>query len=92
MDLKKWLSALSAELGVADVEITDALIKTLLDVARDTAHGVERVAAPLSTFTLGGAVGRDERYGGVVEGRGMSLDAAAAATAALLDRQSPAGD
>lgn len=81
MDLKKWLSALSAELGITDLEITDALIKTLLDVARDTAHGVERVAAPLSTFTVGVAVGR-----------GMNLGAAAEATAALLDRQPPTGD
>jgi len=58
MKLQEWLSALSDELGLADVEVNEELVTTLLDVARDAAHEVERVAAPLTTFLVGVAVGR----------------------------------
>jgi hypothetical protein len=58
MKLQEWLSALSDELDLADVEVTEELVTTLLDVARDAAHEVERVAAPLTTFLVGVAVGR----------------------------------
>lgn len=53
--LDAWLVAAAAELGL-DPEATD--IATVLNVARDVAHGVARPAAPLSTFLLGVAVGR----------------------------------
>jgi DNA-binding transcriptional regulator LsrR (DeoR family) len=78
MDLEKWMSALSKELGLTDLEITEDLVKTLLDVARDAAHEVERVAAPLTTFLVGVAVGR-----------GATLAAAADATTTLLLDQPP---
>lgn len=55
--LDRWLEAASAELGL-DAATVD--IGTVLDVARDVAHGVARPAAPLSTFLLGLAVGRAE--------------------------------
>lgn len=58
MKLQEWLSALSDELDLADVEVNEELVTTLLDVARDAAHEVERVAAPLTTFLVGVAVGR----------------------------------
>ncbi|MEJ6489416.1 NTP transferase domain-containing protein [Leucobacter sp. USCH14] len=54
--LDAWLAAAAAELDVA----ADAVhIGTVLDVARDVAHDVARPAAPLSTFLLGVAFGRE---------------------------------
>ena len=58
MTLKEWLQIAAAELDVADVDLDDAAVQILLDVARDSAHEVERVAAPLTTFLVGVAVGR----------------------------------
>ena len=75
MELKQWLTTLAAELEISDVNLDDAAVHTLLDVARDSAHGVERLAAPLTTFLVGIAVGR-----GATLGR-----AAATATALLMD-------
>jgi hypothetical protein len=58
MELKQWLSTLSAALGTNDVTMDDTTVRTLLDLARDSAHEVERVAAPLTTYLVGIAVGR----------------------------------
>ena len=78
MELKQWLTILSAELETSDVVMDDDAIRTLLDLARDSAHEVERIAAPLSTFLLGIAVGR-----------GATLTTAAArATTLLLGHES----
>jgi hypothetical protein len=73
MELKHWLTTLSAELGTSDVRMDDDAVTTLLDLARDSAHEVERVAAPLTTFLVGVAVGR-----------GGALNAAAATATTLL--------
>ena len=51
-DLDDWLSAVCAEFGLDPVVSSDVV----LDVARDVAHGVERPAAPMTTFLLGRAV------------------------------------
>ncbi len=51
-DLDDWVSAVCAEFGLAAAVPADVV----LDVARDVAHGVERPAAPLTTFLLGRAV------------------------------------
>ena len=51
-ELDEWLGAVCAEFGL-DPGVPAAV---LLDVARDVAHGVERPAAPLTTFLLGRAV------------------------------------
>jgi hypothetical protein len=72
MDIDTWLARLASELDVADIELDSDAIGTLLDLARDAAHEVERLAAPLSTFVVGVAVGR-----------GQTLGAAAAAATAL---------
>ena len=49
MSLQKWMDELCEELGVdTDVDIT-----TILDLARDAAHMVDRPAAPLTTFVVG---------------------------------------
>jgi hypothetical protein len=73
MELKQWLTTLSAELETSDVTMDDNAVRTVLDLARDSAHEVERVAAPLTTFLVGVAVGR-----------GAALSTAAATTTALL--------
>jgi Domain of unknown function (DUF6457) len=53
--LDEWLEKLCKELDVPPDAVDSEL---LLDVARDVAHGVERRAAPLTTFVLGLAAGR----------------------------------
>jgi len=53
--LDAWVHELSGALGV-DPAATD--VTTLLDVARDAAHGVARPAAPLTTFLVGLAAGQ----------------------------------
>jgi hypothetical protein len=75
MELKQWLTTLSAELGTSDIRMDDYTVRTVLDLARDSAHEVERVAAPLTTFLVGIAVGRGATLG----------TASAAATALLLN-------
>jgi hypothetical protein len=61
----------------SDVAIDDDAVRTLLDLARDSAHEVERIAAPLTTFLVGIAVRR-----------GAALtEAAATATKLLLNRE-----
>ena len=77
MELKQWLSTLSAELQTSDVAMDDDAVRTLLDLARDSAHEVERIAAPLTTFLVGIAVGR----GAVLS------EAATTATTLLLNRE-----
>jgi Domain of unknown function (DUF6457) len=73
MELKQWLTTLSAGLQTTDVALDDDAVHILLDLARDSAHEVERVAAPLTTYLVGIAVGR-----------GASLGSAAATATALL--------
>lgn len=47
-----WIAAAAAALGIeADVDVS-----AILDVAREAAHGVERPAAPVSTYLMGIAV------------------------------------
>ena len=75
MELTQWLNILSAALEASDVTLDDDAVHTLLDLARDSAHEVERVAAPLTTFLVGIAVGRGATLGG----------AAATATALLMN-------
>jgi hypothetical protein len=58
MELSTWLEAVAARLDISDVPLTDDVVQILLDLARDSAHEVERVAAPLTTFLAGVAVGR----------------------------------
>ncbi|MFE1170831.1 DUF6457 domain-containing protein [Streptomyces sp. NPDC058773] len=55
--LDEWITAVKAEL---DIEL-DVDTAALLDLARDAAHGVTRPAAPLTTFLIGYAAGRQGR-------------------------------
>jgi hypothetical protein len=73
MELKHWLTTLSTELQISDFPLDEDAIHIVLDLARDSAHEVERVAAPLTTFLVGIAVGR-----------GAALGSAAAAATTLL--------
>ncbi len=77
MELDEWLRAAAAELDL-DVEFSNDTVHTLLDLARDSAHEVERVAAPLTTYLVGLAVGR-----------GASLGAAAAQLTELALHRPP---
>jgi len=53
--LDAWTEAACAELGI-DPAAADT--RTVLDLAREVAHGVARPAAPLTAYLLGIAVGR----------------------------------
>lgn len=52
--LRNWTDAVCAEL---DIPADDAAVRTILDLARDVAHQVERPAAPVTSYLLGVAVG-----------------------------------
>jgi hypothetical protein len=81
MDIDEWLAALSAEIGTTDFTFDSDAVHTLLDLARDSAHQVERIAAPLTTFLVGVAVGRGDPLGEV----------AAKATALAMEHDQPGG-
>jgi Domain of unknown function (DUF6457) len=72
MELTDWVSALARGLETG-TDLDHTAIKTVLDLARDAAHQIERPAAPLTTFLVGVAVGR-----------GVPLEHAAATATALL--------
>jgi Domain of unknown function (DUF6457) len=73
MDLKPWLNVLARELQTPGGSPDDHTIRTVLALARDAAHEIERPAAPLTTFLVGVAVGR-----------GATLEAAAGTASSLL--------
>ncbi len=81
MTLDEWVRELSDALGV-DAAATD--VPLLLDVARDTAHGIARPAAPLTTFLVGLAAGQ--------RGGGADAVASAAAVAQRLVQAQSASD
>lgn len=80
MELDDWLAAAAAEIGTDDFVLDNDAIHTLLDLARDSAHEIERVAAPLTTFLVGIAVGRGQPLGAV----------AARVTALAMQHEPPA--
>ncbi|MFL6180408.1 MAG: DUF6457 domain-containing protein [Actinomycetes bacterium] len=51
--MNEWVEALTRALELPG----DVDVKSVLDVARDVAHNVERPAAPISTYLVGVAVG-----------------------------------
>jgi hypothetical protein len=56
--LEQWTAAAGVGLGLDSGPLSTAETKTVLDVARDVAHEVNRPAAPLTAYLLGMAVGR----------------------------------
>jgi hypothetical protein len=73
--LDRWVDELCIALGIAD----DVDVDAILDLASDAAHGVERRAAPVTTFLVGLAAGRSSAAEPVGE--------AMAKAAALLRQQ-----
>lgn len=63
-DVHAWVARLAAELGV-DPDLVD--VEAVLDLARETAHGVARPAVPLTGFFLGYAVAAGARDRAEVE-------------------------
>ncbi|WP_426309795.1 DUF6457 domain-containing protein [Cellulosimicrobium sp. E-16] len=53
-NLERWVDALASDLDL-DPQVVD--IGAILDLARDAAHGIERPAAPLTTFVAGYVAG-----------------------------------
>jgi len=56
--LEQWTAAAGAGLGLGPDPLSTAETKAVLEVTRDAAHAVDRVAAPLTAYLLGVAVGR----------------------------------
>jgi Domain of unknown function (DUF6457) len=56
--LEEWTAVVRAGLGHDAGPLGTADSKTVLDLARDVAHAVDRPAAPLTAYLLGVAVGR----------------------------------
>jgi hypothetical protein len=83
--MESWIDDLARALG--EEPLTPDEVETLLGVARDVAHGVERKITPLSTFLLGAAVGR--RQGGG-EDRSRALGATLGTLRSTLP-EAPAG-
>ncbi len=54
--LDDWVADAAAELGLPAESITLELRDQLLDLTRDAAHGIARVAGPLTTYLVGLAV------------------------------------
>lgn len=77
--LDEWTAAACGALGLEPAEVGPRQ-RLVLDLARDAAHGVERPAAPVTTFLLGLAVGRG------------ADPAQAAATLAALARSWPGSE
>lgn len=53
--LDRWTEVVCLEFGLSPESVD---IRTILDMARDVAHGVDRPAAPLTAYMLGLAVGQ----------------------------------
>jgi hypothetical protein len=58
--LDDWIMRAATDLSLPPDSITADLRTELLDVTRDAAHGVARVAGPLTCYLIGVAVGRGD--------------------------------
>ena len=56
--LDDWIAQASAALDLPADSIPNDRREALLDVTRDVAHGVARIAGPLTCYLVGIAVGR----------------------------------
>jgi hypothetical protein len=55
-ELDAWITQVCGALGVDPAAVDRTMV---LDLAREAAHGVARPAAPLTTFLVGLAAGRE---------------------------------
>ncbi|WP_055700318.1 NTP transferase domain-containing protein [Streptomyces silaceus] len=78
--LDEWISAVKDELGI-ELDVDTA---TLLDLARDAAHGVARPAAPLTTFLVGYAAAQAAARGEAADGPAAVAEASRRAAALAL--------
>ena len=76
--LDDWMAQAARALDLPADSVTTELRDELLDLTRDVAHGVARIAGPLTCYLVGVAVGR-----------GQTPAAALAALAAVLPQQEP---
>lgn len=76
--LDDWIVQASHALGLPADAIPADLRDELLDLTRDVAHGVARIAGPLTCYLVGIAVGR-----------GQAPSAALASLTALLPQGEP---
>ena len=53
----RWIERLGEELTI-EATMDPAVVETILDAAKATAHKVERPAAPVTTYLMGYAVAR----------------------------------
>jgi hypothetical protein len=72
VDLDQWIAELCRALDLDAASVDTTLI---LDLARDAAHGVARPAAPVTTFLVGLAAGRN---GGTIDAITEAADIATA--------------
>jgi hypothetical protein len=76
--LDDWMAQAARALDLPANAVTTELRDELLDLTRDVAHGVARVAGPLTCYLVGVAVGR-----------GQTPSAALAALTAVLPPAEP---
>lgn len=74
---EEWVEEVRVELGLAE----EVDVDLVLELARDVAHGVERRAAPVSTFLAGLAAG-------LAGGGRAAEEAAVAKVRAVVERRS----
>ena len=74
--LDDWMAQAAGALDLSADSVSTELRDELLDLTRDVAHGVARIAGPLTCYLVGVAVGR-----------GQTPSAALAALAAVLPRE-----
>ena len=55
--LDDWISTAEESLGLPSGQVPTAVRDHLLDLTRDVAHGVTRIAGPLTCYLIGLAVG-----------------------------------
>lgn len=81
--LDDWITEATTALGLPTDSVPTPVRDQLLDVTRDVAHGVTRIAGPLTCYLIGIAVGR-----------GADPGTAAAAIGAVLplDEQTAAAE
>lgn len=87
--LSAWLEAATNAADAAGVDpslLDDRAVEVLLDLARDAAHGITRPAAPLATFAVGLALGRQ---GGDVDALVERAEAVAGAAGRWTSAEPP---
>ena len=78
--LDDWMAQATRALDLPADSVTNELRDELLDLTRDVAHGVARIAGPLTCYLVGVAVGR-----------GQTPSSALAALSAVLPQSEPEG-